>query len=86
MAFNILRRPYPNYVEDIHAMLTKTSGIDRLIDIVGSGQSVAKALRMSPTQVSRVRLGQSGEREYFAALAELLELVPIKDWPERWTR
>jgi hypothetical protein len=67
-------------------MLTKTSGIDRLIDLVGSGQSVAKALGMTPTQVSRVRLGQSGEREYFGALAELLELVPIKDWPERWTR
>jgi hypothetical protein len=86
MALNILRRPYPNYVEAFHKMLTKSPGIDRLIDIVGSGQSVARALGMSPTQVSRVRLGQSGEREYFAALAELLELVPIKDWPERWNR
>jgi hypothetical protein len=67
-------------------MLMKSPGIERLIEIVGSGQSVAAALKIAPGHVSRVKQGKSGDREYFLALAELLELVPIKDWPERWTR
>lgn len=67
-------------------MLTKSPGVERLVRILGSATRVAKALGMTPTHVSRVRTGQSGDRAYFEALAELLELVPMKDWPARWRR
>lgn len=64
----------------------KAMGLKRLIRAVGSGRQVATALGMSEEQVSRVRTGRKAERDYFEALAELLELVPMKDWPERWRR
>lgn len=63
-----------------------SAGVERLVEIVGSGAQVARALGVSAEHVSRVRGGSRGEKAYFEALAELLELVPMKDWPERWRR
>ena len=63
-----------------------SSGVDRLIELAGSGAQVARALGVSAEHVSRVRGGSRGEKAYFEALAELLELVPMKDWPARWRR
>lgn len=34
--------------------------------------------------VSRIACGKSPVPEYMEAIAELLEALPFKDWPERW--
>ena len=47
---------------------------------------IAKALDLSVEQVSRIASGKSPVPAYVTAIAELLEALPPKDWPERWRR
>ncbi len=58
----------------------------RLRSMLGSQAKVARALGMTDEQVSRISRGKYPVPEYMAAVAELLEALPIKDWPERWKR
>lgn len=52
----------------------------------GTGAKLADALGMTREHVSRIFTGKTDEPEYLLAIAELLEALPPKDWPERWKR
>lgn len=64
----------------------KMNGLDRLRRLLGSQIAVAEALELTDRQVSRIATGQSPVPPYMTAIAELLEALPPKDWPERWRR
>lgn len=64
----------------------KLDGLDRLKRLLGSQAAVAQALELTDRQVSRIATGQSPVPPYMVAVAELLEALPPKDWPERWRR
>ena len=59
-------------------------GIDTLKRLVGSQAKIAAALGITEEQVSRIANGRSPVPGYMDAVAEFLEAVPPKDWPERW--
>lgn len=54
--------------------------------MLGSQANVARAIGLTTAQVSRIARGKSPVPQYMEAIAELLEAIPIKDWPERWKR
>ena len=58
--------------------------MDRLRSLAGAQSKIAEALGLSQEQVSRIATGKSPVPEYMAAVAELLEALPPKDWPARW--
>jgi transcriptional regulator with XRE-family HTH domain len=64
--------------------LPMRNALDRLRRLVGSQARVARALDLTEKQVSRISTGKSPVPPYMEALAELLEALPPKDWPERW--
>lgn len=41
---------------------------------------------MSREQVSRISTGKNKVPGYMVAVAELLEALPPKDWPDRWRK
>lgn len=61
-----------------------SNALDRLRRLLGSQSRVAAALGLSNEQVSRIATGKSPTPEYMKAIAELLEALPPKDWPQRW--
>jgi transcriptional regulator with XRE-family HTH domain len=63
-----------------------SNGFDRLRQLVGVHARIADALGLSREQVSRISTGRSPVPEYMEAVAELLEALPPKDWPERWRK
>lgn len=52
--------------------------------LVGSQVRIAEALGLSAEHVSRMATGKLPVPPYVEAVAELLEALPPKDWPERW--
>ena len=58
----------------------------RIRNTVGSQKAWADATGMSFEQVSRILAGAHPVPEWWLALLELLERLPIKDWPDRWKR
>lgn len=62
----------------------KATGFERLKALLRTQQRIADALGLSKEQVSRIARGKSKSPEYMEAIAELLERLPPKDWPERW--
>jgi hypothetical protein len=57
-----------------------------LLGSYGAGVRVATATGLTQDHVSRVFNGKAAEPEYLTAIAELLEALSPKDWPERWRR
>ena len=47
---------------------------------------IARAMGFSVEHVSRISTGKYDEPECFSVVAELLERLPPKDWPDRWQR
>ncbi|MFN3624427.1 MAG: helix-turn-helix domain-containing protein [Hyphomicrobium sp.] len=66
--------------------LKATDRLKILLGGYGTGAKVADALGLSREHVSRIFTGKTDQPEYLAAIAELLEALPPKDWPERWRR
>lgn len=64
--------------------LRMSNALTRLRSLAGSQSRVAHALGLTEKQVSRISTGKSPVPEYMEAVAELLEALPPKDWPERW--
>ncbi len=62
------------------------NALDRLRKLVGPQAKIADALGMSREQVSRISTGKSKIPGYMEAVAELLEAMPPKDWPDRWRK
>lgn len=62
-----------------------SDALGRLRSLLGSQARIADALGLTREQVSRIATGKSPEPEYIVAIAELLESLPPKDWPERWS-
>lgn len=60
------------------------NGLQRLKALRLSQADIARALKLTNEQVSRIANGKSPVPTYMAAIAELLEALPPKDWPERW--
>ena len=60
-------------------------GLKRLRNLLGSQARIARALGMTTEHLSRIATGQREEPEYLTAFAELLEAMPPKDWPDRWS-
>ena len=60
------------------------NALDRLRNLIGPQSRIADALGLTREQVSRISTGKSPVPEYMEAVAELLEALPPKDWPERW--
>jgi transcriptional regulator with XRE-family HTH domain len=58
--------------------------VKRLARLAGTQSKVADATGMAREHLSRIATGRYPEPEYLVALAELLEALPVKDWPERW--
>lgn len=67
-------------------LLRMSNALDRLRALAGSQSKIADALGLTPEQVSRISTGKSPVPTYMEAVAELLEALPRKDWPERWLR
>jgi len=67
-------------------MRNAPNGLDRLRRLLGSQARVAEALDLTEKQVSRIATGKSPVPPYMVAIAELLEALPPKDWPDRWQR
>lgn len=67
-----------------YSPLLMSNGIERLKDLLHSQARIARALGITTEQVSRIATGKSPVPEYMDAIAELLEALPRKDWPERW--
>lgn len=63
-----------------------SNALARLKSLTGSQARLADALGLSREQVSRIATGKSPVPVYMEAIAELLEALPRKDWPERWRR
>ena len=62
-----------------------SNDLDKLKRLVGGSQTrLAHALGVTPEHVSRMATGKKSSPEYVAAIVELLEALPPKDWPERW--
>lgn len=59
--------------------------LNQLRRLAGSQARVAEALGLTARQVSRIATGECPEPRYMKAVAELLEALPPKDWPERWS-
>lgn len=66
--------------------MSNINALARLRCMLGSQANVARAIGLTTAQVSRIARGKSPVPQYMEAIAELLEAVPIKDWPERWKR
>lgn len=58
----------------------------RIRNLAGSQQRFADVLGISPEHLSRALAGKRAIPEIWIAVLELLELLPPKDWPERWRR
>ncbi len=63
-----------------------SNALARLRRLVGSQARLARALSLTEKQVSRISTGKSKVPGYMDAVAELLEALPPKDWPERWRK
>lgn len=61
-----------------------TDALKQLRRLAGSQARVAEALGLTARQVSRIATGECPEPVYMKAVAELLEALPPKDWPQRW--
>lgn len=46
---------------------------------------IGRALSISPQHISRMATGSRPTPIYIEAIIELLERLPPKDWPARWT-
>jgi plasmid maintenance system antidote protein VapI len=60
------------------------NALHRLKSLIGSQTKIAEALELTPKQVSRIATGKSPVPGYMEVVAELLEALPPKDWPDRW--
>ena len=61
-----------------------SNDLDRLKRLLGTQAHIASALGLTVEQVSRISTGKSPVPVYMTAIAELLESLPHKDWPDRW--
>ena len=61
-----------------------SNALGRLRSLLGAQARIADALGLTREQVSRIATGKSPVPAYMTAIAELLEALPPKDWPERW--
>jgi lambda repressor-like predicted transcriptional regulator len=57
----------------------------RIKRVAGSQKRWAAATGMSAENVTRILKGKYPVPEWWEAMLELLEALPPKDWPERWT-
>lgn len=64
--------------------LAMGDAMNSLKRLVGSQVRIAEALGLTPEHVSRMATGKLPVPPYVDAVAELLEALPPKDWPERW--
>lgn len=49
-----------------------------------SSRRLAEILGVTENQVSRWLRGKANPPESIVVIVELLEALPVKDWPERW--
>jgi len=63
-----------------------SNDLKRLREAVGSQSQISKALSVSTEHVSRMATGKLPVPAYITALAELLEALPRKEWPDRWSK
>lgn len=61
-----------------------TPGLERLRSMGHTQTRIAHALGFSVAHISRIAQGRFPEPECIMAVAELLEKLPPKDWPDRW--
>ena len=62
----------------------RRSDLDKLIRIAGSQRRLAAALETTEETVSRWMTGTRGIPPHVSVIAELLDVLQPKDWPERW--
>jgi hypothetical protein len=67
-------------------MDTQQTALARLTSILGTQKRVAEVFHLSQDQVSRIARGKHGVPEYMQVVLELLECVPVRDWPPRFTQ
>lgn len=56
----------------------------RIRALAGTQAKWAEATGSAKEHVSRVMTGKYPVPEWWEAMAELLEALPRKDWPDRW--
>lgn len=64
--------------------LAMGDAMNSLKRLVGSQARIAEALGLTQEHVSRMATGKLPVPPYVEAIAELLEALPPKDWPNRW--
>ena len=65
-------------------MTPRKTEMEKLSNVVGSQAKIARALNISESYASRVAKGHRSSPPYIKAIRELIEIIPHKDWPNRW--
>lgn len=55
-----------------------------LVQCAGNQRRLADIVGMSEAHVSRLMAGRYDVPEWMVALAEAMDKLPRRDWPERW--
>lgn len=60
------------------------TALDDLARCAGNQRRLSEIIGVSPEQISRWRHGVYPIPEWVSVMAELMDRLPRKDWPERW--
>ena len=60
--------------------------LSRLAQCAGSQRHLASVLGVSEEHISRWMKGRYPVPQWVITMAEVIEKVPPKDWPDRWRR
>ena len=63
---------------------SRSDSLAFLVQAAGSQRRLAEILDVSEENVSRWGTGARNMPPYLDVVAELLERLPPKDWPDRW--
>ena len=66
--------------------MTDQEALKNLVDIAGSQKDLAAILRVPEERVSRWMNGHHRTPGTIQVIAELIDQLPRRDWPERWKR
>lgn len=78
---SLMGRVYPSDGE-----MTREEALSTLVQCAGSQRHLAAVLGVSQEHISRWMRGHYPVPQWVIAMAEVMEKVPPKDWPDRWRK
>ena len=68
------------------APMTHEDALASMIRAAGNQRKLAAVIGVSEEHISRWGKGKYPIPDWVLAMAELIEQIPPRDWPERWKR